>query len=193
MSTLGQKACCVRLCSRGETVGMNFNKVIAPIVLLSLAFVTGVVLGAYTNEPQIRQISSFADHKSRLKNRKSLRKKTTALISAHKTQKTALKTPRSTKAAPSNNQFLNKKRTGYTVLLSSFKMEENAKKYAKKVAKKGYDAFYFSKKIKGKTWHRVGVGSFSSKSTAESLKKQLLENRLGKGFLISKIPKSSST
>lgn len=86
--------------------------------------------------------------------------------------------------------FLNKNRKGYTVLLSSFKMAENAENYAKKVSKKGYDAFYFSKEIQGKTWHRVAVGSFTNKSTAESLKKQLIESRLGKGFVVSQIPSS---
>lgn len=149
-------------------------KIISSVLILFFAFATGVVLGAIKSRPQIQKIASFAPA-ARLKSKPPT---TTA-----KTKK-----PPPNKNSKLSQKYRNQKRKGYTVLLSSFKKEENAQKYAHKVSKKGYDAFYFSKNIKGKTWHRVGVGSFSTKSTAESLKKQLTENRLGKGSIIATIP-----
>lgn len=163
------------------------TKIIASVLALSFVFVTGVVLGAWHSQPEIKKIASYSEQTKTQRKQISLSPPKT-LIKIDEKKSISSKIEPTTE----NNKFLNKKRTGYTVLLSSFKVEENAENYAKKIAKKGYDAFYFSKEIQGKTWHRVGVGSFSSKSTAESLKKQLEENRLGKGSLISTIPNTKS-
>lgn len=151
---------------------------------LSLAFVAGVVAGAQNSQPEIRKIEVSATPPMKTLPATSTQEKPS-------TKPIASTTSKAVEPAQNAKTFLNKSRSGYTVLLSSFKVEENANKYARKIAKKGYDAFYFSKEIQGKVWHRVGVGSFSTKSTAESLKKQLTENRLGKGSLITTIPKSN--
>jgi cell division septation protein DedD len=174
-------------------------KIIASILTLSLAFAAGVVLGAHQNRPLIKKIAARPMVK-----KLRLNPSRNVIVSTVKKSplnnedlKTAdkdniRKAVNSGEDSNSTGKYLNKKRTGYTVLLSSFKVEENANNYAKKISRKGYDAFYFSKEIQGKTWHRVGVGSFTTKTTAESLKKQLIENRLGKGSLISVIPKQSA-
>jgi|GEM_PF-3284695 len=169
------------------------TKIIAAVAALSFAFLAGVVLGAKQTKPEIKKIAVKTDRpRSRIKvPAQILNKKKPNMESPD--QMGGPETSVSSVDKVEAQKFLNKKRTGYTVLLSSFKMEENANNYAKKIAGKGYDAFYFSKEIQGKTWHRVGVGSFSTKSTAESLKKQLTENRLGKGSLISTIPRNDPT
>jgi len=166
------------------------TKIIAAVLTLSLAFTAGVVLGARNNQTKIKKIAAFRPTKNTPPKKIETAVKKETQVSASTNDKMP-KTNKDTKK-PAQNAFLNKKRKGYTVLLSSFKKEENANNYARKIAKKGYDAFYFSKEIKGKTWHRVGVGSFSAKSTANSLKKQLTENKLGKGALITRIPKTKS-
>jgi len=166
------------------------TKIIASVLTLSLAFTAGVVLGARNNQPKIKKIAALKfQQKKASKVKKTAVKKQVNTATQQVDKRIVSKAKAGT---PLQTTYLNKKRKGYTVLLSSFKKEENANNYAKKIAKKGYDAFYFSKEIKGKTWHRVGVGSFSAKSTANSLKKQLLENRLGKGSLITKIPKTKA-
>jgi len=137
----------------------------------------GVILGAKNKSLKTQHIALSRPQIKQVK-QKRLIKKATAKKQLTIKQKQDLE----------QAKFLNKDRRGYTVLLSSFKLAENAENYAQKISKKGYDAFYFSKNIQGKVWHRVGVGSFTSKSTAESLKKELTENKLGKGFVIAQIP-----
>jgi len=171
-------------------------KIIASVLTLSLAFGFGVVLGANQHKPKIKKIAanpyvfkpSKQIHISTVKKAASLKNKAESTVEEKTAKNLAIQ-----KEPEASPKFLNKKRTGYTVLLSSFIVEENANEFAKKISKKGYDAFYFSKEVKGKTWHGVGVGSFSSRSTAESLKKELKENRLGRGSLISEIPSNNKT
>lgn len=152
----------------------------------------GVILGAKNTSLKTQHIAfkeapKVKMPKAKLKIKPKLKRSTASAPIEKETPKIQVHLDKNTEKT-----FLNKNRKGYTVLLSSFKMAENAENYAKKVSKKGYDAFYFSKEIQGKTWHRVAVGSFTNKSTAESLKKQLTENKLGKGFVVSEIPSSKS-
>lgn len=85
-------------------------------------------------------------------------------------------------------RFKNKERSGYTLVLAAFKDEVEAAQYAEEIHNKEKDAFYFPQVMNGQTWYRVAVGSFTLKSTAESLKKELSYYPYGKKSVITKIP-----
>lgn len=168
-------------------------KSLSSVLILCFAFTIGVILGAQNSKPQTKVLyasNANINLKPHPKFKRTKKRRQTKLTLKKESTTKLIKT---LEKKIEKNRFLNTRRTGYTVLLSSFKLEKNAQSYAKKIAKKGYDAFYFSKNIRGKTWHRVGIGSFSTKTTAESLKKQLAENRLGKGSVIVKIPTRQET
>lgn len=55
----------------------------------------------------------------------------------------------------------------FTVQIASYPEEELAKQSAEDLRKKGYAAFYISTLVNQKTWHRVNVGLFSTKSEAD--------------------------
>jgi cell division protein FtsN len=75
----------------------------------------------------------------------------------------------------------------YTVVLASFSSAESANKHVANIKRQGFRPFYFTKEISGKTWHRVGMGSFKLKRDALKLQNDLSENKFAKGSLISKI------
>lgn len=85
----------------------------------------------------------------------------------------------------------NKTRKGFTVVLATFRQKESALKHVKNISIKGFKAFYFAKKINEKTWHRVGIGSFTQRDEAESLRKELSQKKFANGSLVSEIPNNN--
>jgi len=62
----------------------------------------------------------------------------------------------------------------YTLQIASYQEKEAAEEDVKKMKKHGYAAFIVSSELPGKgMWHRVRVGSFSNKSAAEKLQKEI--------------------
>ena len=62
----------------------------------------------------------------------------------------------------------------YTVQIASYQEKEIAEDEVKMLKKRGYAAFVVSSQLPDKgTWHRVRLGSFSNKSAAEKLRKEL--------------------
>jgi cell division protein FtsN len=65
-------------------------------------------------------------------------------------------------------------KTRYSIQIASYQEKEMAEEDVKKMKKAGYAAFIVSSELPGKgMWHRVRVGSFSNKSAAERLQKEL--------------------
>lgn len=74
-------------------------------------------------------------------------------------------------AATSSNSRLR-----YTIQIASYQEKEMAEDDVKKFKKRGYAAFVASSELPGKgMWHRVRLGSFTSKASAEKLRKELHE------------------
>ncbi len=62
----------------------------------------------------------------------------------------------------------------YTVQIASYQEKHMADEEVRKLKKRGYAAFIASADVPGKgTWHRVRLGSFTNKTSAESLQKTL--------------------
>ncbi len=62
----------------------------------------------------------------------------------------------------------------YTLQLASYQDKETADSDVKKMKKRGYAAFIVSAELPGKgMWHRVRLGSFSNKASAEKLQKEI--------------------
>jgi len=62
----------------------------------------------------------------------------------------------------------------YTLQLASYQDKETADSDVKKMKKRGYAAFIVSAELPGKgMWHRVRLGSFANKASAEKLQKEL--------------------
>lgn len=76
----------------------------------------------------------------------------------------------------------------FTVQVSSFAGETEAKERAQELRTQGYNAFYVPAKIKGSTWYRVSIGLFQSENEAKTLQETYLKsNASGKAF-IARIP-----
>ena len=77
----------------------------------------------------------------------------------------------------------------YTVQISSYQTEDEAKTHAKKLMDKGFNAFYLEADISGKKWYRVSVGLFSTKASADQYKKSLVEQTKVGSAIVQKIIK----
>lgn len=75
----------------------------------------------------------------------------------------------------------------YTVQLSSFSTEDEAKVAAQQFRDKGYSAFYVPGKAKGKTWYRVSVGQFTTLEEAKKYKGTLAKEASFETAIIQKI------
>lgn len=146
----------------------------------------GVIFGAKNNNKPEQSIALDSKKNSDFQAKQITRLRPTSISKTRN-----LKTAGTSKKASSLVKANSKKRSGYTVVLASFAGQSSALKHVKEISRRGFDAFYFTTEIKGKTWHRVGVGSFSLKSTAQGLKKELSKNKFAKGSLISKIPSNN--
>ncbi|MGE0268390.1 MAG: SPOR domain-containing protein [Candidatus Omnitrophota bacterium] len=73
----------------------------------------------------------------------------------------------------------------YTIQIASYKDKVNAEKKISELEKKDYKAFLVSKELKDKgTWHRVYVGSFSTKKEADDYLTKVKKDYSG-SFVIS--------
>lgn len=63
----------------------------------------------------------------------------------------------------------------YTLQLASYKEKDPADADVKKMKQRGYAAFIVAADVPGKgTWYRVRIGSFSNKTIAEKLQKEII-------------------
>ncbi|MCB0414875.1 MAG: SPOR domain-containing protein [Bdellovibrionales bacterium] len=77
----------------------------------------------------------------------------------------------------------------YTVQVSSYPTEDEAKDHAKELKKSGYSAFYIPAVVKGKTWYRVSIGLFDSYKSANYFRQELGKQSKMNSTIIQKIVK----
>lgn len=75
----------------------------------------------------------------------------------------------------------------YTIQVGSYNKEEEAKKAAEDLNKKGYAAFYLPAKVKDQSWFRVSVGLFATQKEAVDYKKTLIDARAVQSAIVQKI------
>ncbi len=75
----------------------------------------------------------------------------------------------------------------YTVQLSAFSTEEEAKTAAQNFRDKGYSAFYAPGQKDGKTWYRVSVGQFTTYQEAKDYKNALPKDNNFENKFVNKI------
>lgn len=75
----------------------------------------------------------------------------------------------------------------FTVQVSSYKTEEEARKAAEALKAKGLSAFYVSADVSGTQWYRVSVGTFASRQEAVQYRSTLLEGGSVASALVQKI------
>lgn len=75
----------------------------------------------------------------------------------------------------------------YTIQVGSYNKEEEAKKAAEDLKKKGYAAFYLPAKVKDQSWFRVSVGLFATQKEAVDYKKTLMDTRAVQSAIVQKI------
>lgn len=75
----------------------------------------------------------------------------------------------------------------YTVQIASYASEKEAETHARNLASKGFPAFYLPAEVKGKTWYRVSVGSFSAREQAVEFKTQLLQQAKINSAIVQKV------
>lgn len=75
----------------------------------------------------------------------------------------------------------------YTVQVASYLSEGEAKNHAADLKGKGWQAFYLSADVKGKTYFRVLVGLFDSQGSANTFRAQFMKEANTKNALIQKI------
>ena len=63
--------------------------------------------------------------------------------------------------------------TSWSVQVTAFQSRDDATRMASDLAGQGYAAFVVSGKVKGKTWHRVRVGTYADKDEAMTALKKL--------------------
>ncbi len=87
------------------------------------------------------------------------------------------KSPAKAKAAPKNGTVLAAAPAAgvrFTVQIASYPDRDMAEEEMKRMKKRGYAAFIVSSELPDKgTWHRVRLGSFTNKASAEKLAKEL--------------------
>ena len=76
----------------------------------------------------------------------------------------------------------------FTVQVSSFADETEAKQKALNLKNQGYNAFYVPSEVKGKTWYRVSIGLFDSEREARSLRENFLKENPENAAFIQKVP-----
>lgn len=77
-------------------------------------------------------------------------------------------------AEPKQQISKSEPRLRYTLQVASYQEKEQADEDVKKLKQRGFAAFVQSTEIEGKgTWYRVRLGSFSSRTSAEKLQKEL--------------------
>ncbi len=76
----------------------------------------------------------------------------------------------------------------FTVQVSSFAAEPEAKQKAMTLKNQGYNAFYVPTDIKGKKWFRVSIGLFQNEKEAKSLRDSFLKENPDSSAFIQRVP-----
>ena len=71
----------------------------------------------------------------------------------------------------------------YTVQLASLDDKNKAQKFINDLVQRGYPAYFYEAKVKGKTYYRVRCGKFPSRKTAEDYASKLRKEAGMKGFV----------
>lgn len=72
---------------------------------------------------------------------------------------------------------------GYTLQLASLEEKSKAEETKRKLTKRGYDAYFYEVKIRGKAWYRVRSGRFSTRDEAEELAGKIFKETGLKGMV----------
>ncbi|MGE0526519.1 MAG: SPOR domain-containing protein [Bdellovibrionales bacterium] len=75
----------------------------------------------------------------------------------------------------------------YTVQVASFADEKEAKAQAADLKGKGWNAFYLSANVNGRTWYRVLVGLFDNYKSAQEFRAQFMKDSDTKSAIVQKI------
>lgn len=75
----------------------------------------------------------------------------------------------------------------YTIQVSSHQTEAEAKSRVTDLTNKGYVASYISANVDGKSWYRVGVGTFGTVKSAKEYLEKIKENPSFKGAIVRQI------
>lgn len=75
----------------------------------------------------------------------------------------------------------------YTVQVSSFNNERDAKRLSTELDQKGLSSLVTPAEVKGKQWYRVSVGLFTNESEAKVYLKDLLEKDIVKSAIIQRV------
>lgn len=75
----------------------------------------------------------------------------------------------------------------YTIQVSSHQNEPEAKNKVSELTGKGFVASYISANVDGKTWYRVGVGTFGTVKSAKEYLDKIKENPSFKGAIVRQI------
>lgn len=76
--------------------------------------------------------------------------------------------------------------TSWSVQVTAFQSKDDAERMASELAGQGYAAFVVSGQVKGKTWHRVRVGTYESKEEAMVVLKKLKESHRYQNAIITR-------
>jgi cell division septation protein DedD len=71
----------------------------------------------------------------------------------------------------------------YTVQLASLENKNKAEKFIRDLVQRGYPAYFYEAKVKGKSYYRVRCGQFPSRKTAEDYASKLRREAGLKGFV----------
>lgn len=75
----------------------------------------------------------------------------------------------------------------YTVQVSSYPNEGEAKQKAQELKDKGLSAFYVKASVNGKLWYRVGIGMFETRKTALDYRAKVMKEGDLKSAIVQKI------
>lgn len=71
----------------------------------------------------------------------------------------------------------------FTVQVASYKTEAEAKAFTEDLVKKGLEAYYIKAELKGQTWFRVSIGSYTGQEEANSQLQKIYKEAKLKGFV----------
>jgi len=71
----------------------------------------------------------------------------------------------------------------YTIQLASLELASQAEKMSNRLVKRGFPAYFYDVKVKGKTYYRVRCGRFATRKEAEAFAEKLKKEAGVKGFI----------
>lgn len=105
--------------------------------------------------------------------------------SAVTTQEAKVPTNRIPAALP--NELATSALGKYTVQVASYASEKEAQTRTADLKTQGFNSFYITATVKGKTWYRVGIGLFSTEKEAKAYKADLLSRTKVTSAIVQKI------